>query len=246
VIDHVGDPACRSGAVSVLADYRPRRPPTSRWIQLEQSSKPCRRGAAGGKTVRRIRVLGRRVVVRRYCAGARLDCQLRPRADGVYAAKFWLRSGGRRTQISFQAAARVGSRGVVRALHSLRLVDLARPVVALTAFRSPDGRIFCTTRDDEPVSIYAVCATGDPATSDPHRSAWLSPDGTVDLCDQDPLGCAQNWDSTAPRLMAGQSSRIGRFACAEQAGAITCTVAHGEHAGTGFRIDHAGVAALSP
>ena len=101
-------------------------------------------------------------------------------------------------------------------------------------------------RDDAPISVYAVCATGVAAGSVPDRSAWLSPEGTVDLCDQDPSGCFQNWDSSAPRLAAGQTSRFGRFACSEQAGAITCTVAKGEHAGAGFRIDAAGVVALSP
>ena len=238
---------CMPGSKPVLFDYRRQHSPSQRWIQLGQSAKPCRPASAPGHKVRRIRVLGRRVTIRRYCAGARLDCQLHPRADGVYAAQFWLRSGDQRTQLSVQAAARVGLRGVVRALRSLRLVDLPRPVVALDQFRSPDGRIFCMMYDDdEHGARYVVCATGDPAGSDPRRSASLSTDGTVGLCDQDPLGCFPNWDAAVPLLAAGQTTRFGRFTCTEQVGAVTCAVADGEHAGKGFRIDVAGVEAISP
>ena len=249
LIDHTGEPGCPNRSRSVHTDYLPRaHRHVTRWLRLTQYGKPCRPNDPAGKKVRRIKVLGQRVTIHLYCAGTPLACPHSPRRNGTYVAEFYLRSGGRRTQLIFNAAARVGLRGVVRALRSLRLVDVTRPVVSLYDFRSPDGGIFCMLRDDKTVPSvrYAFCAAGDRSRSVPERSAWLGPDGTVSLCDQDPLGCWQNWDATTPRLAAGQTSRFGRFTCTEQAGGITCTLADGEHAGAGFRIDSAGVTAVVP
>jgi hypothetical protein len=247
VFDHDGETGCPKGSKSVQSDYLPRRRPSSRWIHLTQYGKPCRPPDPAGRKVRRVRVAGQRVTVHLYCARTPLACPHSPRRNGVYVAEFYLRSGGKRSQLIFNAAARVGLRRAVRALRSLRLVDLSRPVVALDHFRSPDGAILCTIHDDaEPGGRYTFCATGGANGSAPQRSARLSIDGTADLCDLDPRGCSAYWDSDAPLLAPGQTARFWRFRCVEQAGAITCTIADGEHAGTGFRIDATGVVALSP
>ena len=209
------------------------------WLSMYQGNSRCVGHVSGYRRVRRVMVLGQRVTVRRYCQAPPVDSCAGFPAERVYTMRFSLRAGGQRTFISLSAG-RISLRAVLRAVRSLRRVDLSRPVVALTDFRSPDGGIFCMMRDEEP-SPYAACID-----FDPHRSAYLGPDGTVDLCDQDPLGCIPQFDVSAPRLQAGQSSRFGQFTCAEAAGAITCTVADGEHAGKGFRIDANGVAAVSP
>ena len=239
-------PGCSGEVQTVAAELR--RGPVAmgrRWITMRQANSRCA-VAAAGKRVRRVRVFGRRVMVRYYCWARMVDsCKGRP-AETIYTMTFSLRDSGQRTFI--ELSARLSVRAMLRAVRSLRRVDLSRPVVALNHFRSPDGRILCSIYDyDEPDGRYAFCATGGELnSSDPSRSARVSPDGTLELCDQDPFGCIHQWDSSAPLLAAGQTARFGRFTCTEQAGAITCTVADDEHAGKGFRIDLAGVAAISP
>jgi hypothetical protein len=230
---------CPAGSKTVVVSYTRRRP--RRFISLVQTGKPCSPAHPSGRKIRQVRVLGRRVTVRRYCAGTQYACANGRRRDTVLNANLWLRSPSGRTRIEFTAG-RLSVRQAVHALRSLRLVDLTRPVVELALFRSPDGEILCSIYDENyKLGRCAFCGSG-PV----NRSGRVRPDGTVELCDQATNGCIQQWDFTATLLAAGQTVRFGRFSCAVQAAAVTCTVAKGALAGTGFRIDAAGVAAISP
>jgi hypothetical protein len=241
VYDQSGTPGCPKRSMSVQSDYvrRPRGRP-ARLIHLSQSGRPCRSNDPAGRKVRRVRVLGRRVTVHLYCSGTARACPRRAR-DGVYMAQFSLRSGGRRTQLFFIADARVGPRAVLRALRSLRLVDLSRPVVSLSDFLSPDKKTFCQL-NDRPGQHNTWCVRREPV------SGFLDSDGSVGVCNMEPGGCIPGGDfgDGVPVIRSGQTSRVGRFACTELSLEVTCTIAEGEHAGTGFRIGAAGAVALSP
>ena len=239
IFDHTGEHGCPKRSKSVQTDYVQGSGPTSRWLYLSQYGKPCRPNDPAGKKVRRVRVLGRRVTVHLYCAHTPLVCPHSPRA-GTYMAEFSLRSGGQRTQLIFSAHARVGLRSVVRALRSLRLVDLTRPVVQLTEFMSPDQAIFCQI-EDTTKPPYTWCVMGTP-----FRSGMLGADGSVDVCNMDPNGCIPGGGTGVPPLRPGQTSRVGGFSCTEAALAITCTVASGAHKGAGFRIAADGATVVSP
>ena len=241
IFDHAAEQGCPKQSKSVQSDYvtRPGQP-TSRWIQLSQYGKPCRPNDPAGKQVRRVRVLGRRVTVHLYCAYTLRVCPDSPRRNGTYVAEFYLRAGGQRTQLIFNAAARVGMRGVVRALRSLRLVDVTRPVVQLTEFMSPDQAIFCQIQDTTSPH-FAWCVSWQPV-----RSGMVGADGSVDVCNMDPNGCIPGGGSGVPPLRPGQTSRVGGFSCTVLALAITCTVATGAHKGAGFRIAAAGATVVSP
>jgi hypothetical protein len=231
-------PGC-SGDVQAVAVQLRRGDITfgQRWITMRQAASRCALDDVGGKRVRRVRILGRRVTVRYYCWARMVDsCKGRP-AETIYTMTFSLRDGGQRTFI--ELSARLSIRQLLRAVRSLRRVDLSRPVLALENFRSPDGNTWCTIAAHD--GSYAFCGT-----RAVDRSGRVISDGMVVLCDQATGGCVQNWDFEAPLLAEGQASERAGYRCLAQAGAVTCTRTESEHVGKGFRIDANGVVEVSP
>jgi hypothetical protein len=212
-----------------------------RWIAMRQTDDRCAVGAVG-KRVRTVRIFGRRVVVRRYCFGYMVNtCKGQPVSHRVHTMTFSLRAGSQRTFFALSAS-RMSIRAMLRAVRSLRRVDLSRPVVQLTSFLSPDGNAWCGVPG--PGGVFpdaAFCVT-----FQPFRDGIVGKDGHVDLCDQDPAGCIPNFDQDAPRLADGQASELSGFRCVAQGVAVTCTLTKGEHAGKGFRIDTSAVVEVSP
>jgi hypothetical protein len=158
----------------------------------------------------------------------------------VHTMTFSLGAGSERTFFALSAS-RMSIRAMLRAVRSLRRVDLSRPVVQLTSFLSSDGNAWWGIPG--PGGVFtdsAFCVT-----FEPFRDAMVFEDGHVDLCDQEPGGCIPNFDQDAPRLADGQASELSGFRCLAQGGAVTCTLTKGEHAGTGFRIDASGVVEVS-
>ena len=211
-----------------------------RWIATRQASERCAVGSAFGKRVRRVMILGQRVTVRRYCHGRGVQsCKGLPVSLRVHDMTFSLGAGSERTFITVSAAA-MSLRAALRAIRSLRRVDLSRPVVELSEFMSPDQAIFCQISDRaKPHNTWCVM-------SQPFRSGIVNADGSVDVCNMDPNGCIPGGGSGVPVLSAGQTSRLAGFACTAEAAAITCTIAKGKHAGKGFRIDANAAVEVSP
>jgi hypothetical protein len=214
----------------------------SRWIAMRQTDDRCAVHGKVGKRVRTVRIFGRRVVVYRYCAGYMVNtCKGQPVSHRVHTMTFSLRAGSQRTFFALSAS-RMSIRAMLRAVRSLRRVDLTRPVVHLTEFLSPDGNAWCGVPG--PSGIFpdaAFCVT-----FQPFRDGIVDKDGNVDLCDQDPNGCIPNFGANAPRLADGQASELSGFRCLAQGVAVTCTIIKGEHAGKGFRIDVSAVVEVSP
>jgi hypothetical protein len=210
-----------------------------RWIAMRQADNRCAVGAVG-KRVRTVRIFGRRVVVRRYCFGYMVNtCKGQPVSHRVHTMAFSLRAGSQRTSFGLSAS-RMSIRAMLRAVRSLRRVDLSRPVVQLSEFMSPDQAIFCQIWDTtEP--HYTWCVMWEPV-----RSGTVGADGGVGVCNMDPNGCIPGGGSGVPVLSAGQTSRLAGFACTAEAVAITCTIAKGEHAGKGFRIDANAAVEVAP
>jgi hypothetical protein len=210
-----------------------------RWIAMRQAEDRCAVGAVG-KRVRTVRLFGRRVVVRRYCFGYMVNtCKGQPVSHRVHTMIFSLRAGSQRTFFALSAS-RMSIRAMLRAVRSLRRVDLSRPVVQLREFMSPDQAIFCQIWDTtEPHYTWCVMRQ-------PFRSGIVDADGSVDVCNMDPNGCIPGGGSGVPVLRPGQTSRLAGFACTAEAVAITCTIAKGEHAGKGFRIDANAAVEVSP
>jgi hypothetical protein len=209
-----------------------------RWIAMRQADARCAVGAVGQR-VRTVRIFGRRVTVRRYCAGYMVDsCKGQPASRRVHTMLFSLRAGSERTFIALSAS-RLSIRAMLRAVRSLRHVDLSRPVVHLTGFRSPDGNVWCTILMQDGGNAFCGTRAAD-------RYGRVRSDGRVVLCDQGTGGCVQNWDFEAPLLAEGQASALHGFSCLARGGAVTCTLTEGEHAGKGFRIDASGVVEVSP
>lgn len=211
-----------------------------RWIAMRQAEDRCAAHSTVGKRVRTVRLFGRRVVVRRYCFGYMVNtCKGQPVSHRVHTMNFSLRAGSERTFFALSAS-RMSIRAMLRAVRSLRRVDLTRPVVELSEFMSPDEAIFCQIQDTtEPHFTWCVM-------HEPFRSGTVGADGSVDVCNMDPNGCIPGGGSGVPVLHPGQTSRLAGFACTAEAVAITCTIAKGEHAGKGFRIDASGVVEVSP
>jgi hypothetical protein len=208
-----------------------------RWIGMRQTDDRCAVHGTVGKPVRTVKLFGRRVVVRRWCLQPRVTtCKGQPVSHRVHTIKFSLRAGSERT-FFYLDATRMSIRAMLRAVRSLRRVDLTRPVVSLRDFMSPDQAIFCQISD----TTYTWCVI-----SQPFRSGSVNADGSVFVCNMDPNGCIPGGGSGAPVLHAGQTSRLAGFACTAEAAAITCTVAKGAHAGHGFRIDANGAVEVSP
>jgi hypothetical protein len=235
--DHSGFHGCLAKEETVVVSYTRRRPHRSMW--LTQTGKPCSAAHPDGFKIRRVRVLGRRVTIRRFCAGTRYQCFHERRHNSVLNAVLWLRSPAGRTRIQFQASG-LSVRQTVRALRGLRLVDPSRPVVQLTEFLSPDQAIFCQIQDSQG-QHYTWCVMHEPV-----RSGMVGADGSVDVCNMDPNGCIPGGGGGVPLLRPGQTSRVGGFACTEAALAIMCTVAKGEHKGVGFRIAADAATVVSP
>ena len=210
-----------------------------RWISMRQTSERCAVETLG-KHVRRVRLFGRSVIVGRHCVGRMVSsCKGQPASRRVHDMVFSRRSGSERTYFAVSASA-MSIRAMLRAVRSLRRVDLARAVVHLTSFRSPDGNAWCgVAAPGDVLQDTAFCVW-----RDPHRHGTVSKDGTVDLCNQAP--CLPNFDAKAPKLAEGQASAGFGFSCLAQAGAVTCTLTEGEHAGKGFRIDASGAVEVSP
>lgn len=233
-------PGCSGDVQSVRAELRRGKLLRigRRWISMRQADSGCA-VAAVGKRVRRVMIFGRRVTVRRYCAASMIDsCKGQP-AERVYTMSFSLRAGSQRTFFAVSAS-RFSLRAMLRAVRSLRRVDLTRPVVHLTSFRSPDGEFWCGVPGPGgalPGQAFCVGLS-------PHRHGTVSEDGSVHLCNRAP--CLPNFDAEAPKLADGQASAGGPFTCLAQAGAVTCTITEGEHAGKGFRIDASGAVEVSP
>lgn len=224
---------CLRNEKSVVISFTRRRPRRS--MSLIETGKPCFAAHPDGAKVRRLRVQGRRVSIWAFCAGTRHACSHERRGDAFLTAVLWLRSGAGRTRVEFTAA-QMSVRQTVRALRSLRLVDLTRPVVQLREFMSPDQAIFCQIwNDTKPYYTWCVIRA-------PVRSGWLGADGFVGVCNMDPNGCIPGGGSGVPPLHAGQTSRPAGFACTAEAAAITCTI----DAGHGFRIDANGAVEVSP
>jgi hypothetical protein len=211
-----------------------------RWIGMRQTDDPCAVHGTVGKPVRTVKLFGRRVVVRRWCLQHRVTtCKGQPVSHRVHTIKFSLRAGSERT-FFYLDATRMSIRAMLRAVRSLRRVDLTRPVVSLREFMSPDQAIFCQISDtSKPHFTWCVI-------SQPFRSGIVNADGSVDVCNMDPNGCIPGGGSGVPVLHPGQTSRLAGFACTAEAAAITCTVAKGAHAGHGFRIDANGAVEVSP
>jgi hypothetical protein len=210
-----------------------------RWISMRQAEDRCAARGSVGKRVRTVRLFGRRVVVRRWCFGHMVNsCKGQPVSHRVHGITFSLRAGSERTFFSLDASMSI--RAMLRAVRSLRRVDLSRPVVQLREFMSPDQAIFCQIWNDTKPH-FTWCVMGEP-----FRSGSVSADGSVDVCNMDPNGCIPGGGSGVPVLSAGQTSRLAGFTCTAEAAAITCTVAKGEHAGNGFRIDANAAVELSP
>jgi hypothetical protein len=211
-----------------------------RWIGMRQTEDRCAVHGTVGKPVRTVKLFGRRVVVRRSCLGHRGTCKGQPVSHRVHTIKFSLRAGSERT-FFYLDATRMSIRAMLRAVRSLRRVDLTRPVVSLREFMSSDQSIFCQIADTTK-PYYTWCVM-----SQPFRSGMLHADGSVDVCNMDPNGCIPGGASDGvPVLHAGQTSRLAGFACTAEAAAITCTVAKGGHAGHGFRIDANAAVEVSP
>jgi hypothetical protein len=204
-----------------------------RWIAMRQTDERCAVGTVG-KPVRRVRLFGKRVMVRRHCLGRQVtSCKGMPVSRRVHTAVFSIRAGAERTWLAVSAS-NMSVRAFVRAMRSLRAVDLTRPVVQLTSFLGADGNAWCGVPGPGAVSDdLAFCVW-----RDPFRHGMVSEDGSVDLCNQAP--CLPNFDVDAPQLTAGQVSEGPGFRCEVQAAAVTCTITGGEHAGKGFTIDASG------
>jgi hypothetical protein len=210
-----------------------------RWITMRQADRRCAVPGSVGKRVRTVRIFGRRVVVRRWCFGYMVNsCKGQPVSHRVHAITFSLRHGSQRTFFSLDASMSI--RAMLRAVRSLRRVDLTRPVVELREFMSPDQKIFCQI-ENATKPPFTWCVMGNP-----FRSGAVDADGAVSVCNQDPNGCIPGGGSGVPALSAGQTSRLGVFSCTAEAVAITCTVAKGAHKGTGFRIAADGATVVSP
>jgi hypothetical protein len=205
-----------------------------RFIGMLQTDDRCVVHGTVGQPVRTVTLFGRRVVVRRWCLrhGA-TTC------NRLHTIKFSLRAGSERTFFYLEAT-RMSIRAMLRAVRSLRRVDLTRPVVSLREFMSPDQATFCQI-DDTTKPYYTWCVM-----SQPFRSGIVDADGSVGVCNMDPNGCIPGGGSGVPVLHSGQTSRLAGFACTAEAAAITCTVVKGEHAGHGFRIDANGAVEVSP
>ena len=228
---------CLRKEKSVVISFTRRRPRRS--MSLTETGNPCFPAHPDGARVRRVRVQGRRVSIWAFCAGTAFACSHERRGDVFLTAVLWLRSGAGRTRVEFTAA-QMSIRQTVRALRSLRLVDLTRPVVQLREFMSSDQAIFCQIWNDTK-PYYTWCVI-----SQPFRSGFLNADGSVHVCNMDPNGCIPGGGSGVPVLHAGQTSRLAGFTCTAEAAAITCTVAKGEHAGHGFRIDANAAVEVAP
>jgi hypothetical protein len=229
---------------AVHVDLRRSKLPTKfeRRISMRQTGDRCAARASAGKRVRTVRIFGRRVVVRRYCAGFMVrSCKGQPASRRVHTMIFSLRAGSQRTFFALSAS-RMSIRAMLRAVRSLRRVDLTRPVVHLTEFLSPDGNAWCGVPGPSGILPDAAFCV----TLQPFRDGIVDKDGNVDLCDQDPNGCIPNFGANAPRLADGQASELSGFRCLVQGVAVTCTIIKGEHAGKGFRIDANAVVEVSP
>lgn len=234
--------ACRGRAgqrVEVLHDERPVRGRKRRWLFVGSAARPCP-GSLIGYRVRRVRVLGKRAWLRGYCLRPDDECSGTVRDTRRYSVSMRLRADGQSTRVDM-AAGRMPLRLALRAFRSVRRVDITRPVVELTNFRSPDGAIWCGLPVAE-WSEFAFCGTRKIS-----RAGRLYEDGHVDLCDQAPGGCLQNWDFEAPMLAVGQTSSLNGYACvAVLAGQVSCTLTEGDHAGRGFTIDAGSVREIVP
>src|SRR3954454_23139217 len=165
-----------------------------RWIAMRQTDDRCAVHGKIGKRVRTVRIFGRRVVVYRYCAGYMVNtCEGQPVSHRVHTMTFSLRAGSERTFFALSASL-MSIRAMLRAVRSLRRVDLTRPVVALREFMSSDQAIFCqisgTTKP-----YYTWCVI-----SQPFRSGIVDADGSVDVCNMDPNGCIPGGGSGVPVL----------------------------------------------
>jgi hypothetical protein len=210
-----------------------------RWIGMRQTEDRCAVHGTIGKPVRTVKLFGRRVVVGESCLQHGGTCKGEPVSHRVHTIKFSLRVGSERT-FFYLDATRMSIRAMLRAVRSLRRVDLTRPLVELREFMSPDQNIFCQIENaTKPPFTWCVMGT-------PFRSGAVDADGAVSVCNQDPNGCIPGGGSGVPALSAGQTSRLGGFSCTAEAVAITCTVAKGAHKGTGFRIAADGATVVSP
>jgi hypothetical protein len=198
---------------------------------------------------RTVRIRHRAVAVRVSCESPEPQCRLHEGRTHSFVLLMRVRSGKRHRLTSIEMlSSHVPFARFVRAARSLRRVkpDETTPppaTVRLTSFLSDDRKVWCgisTYRGDR------WCTTAWPD----QYGAHVFDDGTVVLCG---LGqpaenseCAQQWDPSAPVLEDGQSSDVGGYVCADQAGAVTCTVKSGAGAGHGFRVDVNGSHVLEP
>src|SRR3954451_21747182 len=177
VPDQSGFHGCLAREKTVVVSYTRRRPRRS--MSVMETAKPCYAAHPDGVKARRVRVLGRRVTIWRFCAGTAYACSHERRGDSFLTAVLWLRSPAGRTRVEFTAA-QMSMRQTVRALRSLRLVDLTRPIVQLTEFMSPDQAIFCQIQvRTQPHYTWCVM-------NEPFLSGEVGADGGVDVCNMDP------------------------------------------------------------
>jgi hypothetical protein len=231
---------CLEGTSMVAAEFGPPRSRKGPRFAVWQAQSPC--GNPGLSLVyRKVRIHGRTVQLRASCEVSFDPCTLKP--GRKHSWLLWLRFRGgedRKLTVIEMFGRGMTAKRFLRVARSLRRVDLARPVVHLTRFLSPDEGTWCligTTSYD----TDARCATESLAFG-----GTVTPGGTVTLCANEPWPCFQNWDAGAPVLRDGQRSRVAGFECAAQDGAIKCTVTGGVGKGKGFRLDRAGVSEIGP
>src|SRR3954447_10036969 len=117
-----------------------------RWIAMRQTKDRCAVHGSVGERVRTVRIFGRRVVVRRYCAGYMVNtCKGQPVSHRVHTMTFSLRAGSERT--FFALSASMSIRAMLRAVRSLRHVDLTRPVFISRSSSRRTGRRGAGSRD---------------------------------------------------------------------------------------------------
>jgi hypothetical protein len=236
------------GKRMVIANYG-RRSGRGPQIGIWQA-KPFVCGDPGeSRPYRSVRIRHRNVQVRVSCESPEPQCKLHKGRIHSFLLRMPVRSGNRVTAIGMLSS-HVRFARFVQVARSLRRVppdpSTTPPpttTLHLTSFLSDDGKIWCglNTYDHS-----RWCTTNWPNQYGGH----VFPDGTVVLCgldqgDED-SECAQQWDASAPVLHDGQSSDVGGYVCADQAGAVTCTVKSGAGAGRGFHVDVHGSQAVGP
>jgi hypothetical protein len=116
----------------------------------------------------------------------------------------------------------------------------------LSAFLSPDRKIWCVLNDTPGVREADCFYDANRFTGGQEYSANLRPNGQLVTCAWQPSqsgldACVQNWDPSAAVLKSGKVDVIYQYHCQATRTAITCTVDTGKGKGKGFTITDTGV-----